>query len=163
LVANANIIKGFDSAFDSEISIVANNSRTRNTSAYTESIASELVVVLKIQPLGANASVISTLTASATVSYSATANTNVQAILSTNAVKKVVASAAISGAMQFTAGIRDLRLDEIEYRIPAEDWGYTIYAETRTLTIVGETRLRKITQETALRTIAGETRLYTVD
>jgi hypothetical protein len=163
VVTNANIIKGYQSDLTSAVSVVADNIRVRYASAYTESIASELILVDKILPLGAIVSVVSTLSASLTVSYSARANTNVQAILQSQPIKQVSANIAISGAMQFTAGIRDLRLDEIEYRIPAEDWSYTIYAETRLLTINGETRQRRITQETALRTIAGETRLYTVD
>ena len=163
VTTDADIIRDVSSNLSSSVSVEANNSRTRNTSAYTESIASELVVILRQRPLGAVVNVVSTLNASATVSYSGFANTNAQAILQSNPVKRVSANIAISGAMQFTAGIRDLRLDEIEYRIPAEDWLYTIYPETRQLGVVGETRQRKITQETALRTIASETRLYTVD
>lgn len=73
------------------------------------------------------------------------------------------AAASISGAMTFVSEVREIRLDEIEYRIPAEGWEYRIVGENREYDIIGETRLRSITGETRVRRIDGETRIYTIE
>lgn len=79
----------------------------------------------------------------------------------TNRIRQ--AQITISSAMTFVAEVRDLRLDEIEYIIPAEGWEYQIVGEDRTYDIIGETRLRKIVGETRNRSIDGETRIYIIE
>lgn len=69
----------------------------------------------------------------------------------------------ISSAMTFVSEVRDLRIDEIEYRIPAEGWEYRIVGENREYDIIGETRLRSVTGESRERRIDGETRIYTIE
>jgi hypothetical protein len=70
-------------------------------------------------------------------------------------------SAAIASAMTFVVEIRELRLDEIVYVIPGENYTYTIISETRIHNIYGETRIRSITGESRKRTIQGESRIHT--
>lgn len=71
--------------------------------------------------------------------------------------------AVIASAMTFVANVRELRLEEIEYRIPAEGWIYVITGEDREYDIIGETGLRLITGETRIKRIDGETRVYIVE
>ena len=56
------------------------------------------------------------------------------------AIKIIDLQAVITSAMVFAASVRDLRIDEIEYVIPAEIWEYDITSETRQYTIGSETR-----------------------
>ncbi|CAB4161172.1 Concanavalin A-like lectin/glucanases superfamily [uncultured Caudovirales phage] len=94
-----------------------------------------------------------------TTSVSTTSNTSLTS--ATNRIRQ--AQITISSAMTFVAEVRDLRLDEIEYKIPAEGWEYQIVGEDRTYDIIGETRLRKIVGETRNRSIDGETRIYIIE
>jgi hypothetical protein len=71
-----------------------------------------------------------------------------------------VSGAAIASAMAFAVEIREIRLDEIVYVIPGENYTYTIISETRIHDIYGETRIRSITGESRERTITGESRIH---
>lgn len=137
--------------------------RIRNTAVVTESIATELVAVVKTT--ASLADLVSSTSLNTTADKTSGASSNLSSQVSITATVGIVASGVIniSSAMVFDATVRELRLEEIYYKIPAEDRTFAFSAETREYTILGETRYRKITQETAQRTIAGETRIYTVD
>jgi hypothetical protein len=99
--------------------------------------------------------------ATASVIRNGVANTTVVSSVSIQITRVRVAGAAIASAMAFAVEIRDLRLDEIVYVIPGENWAYTITSETRIHDIYGETRIRSITGESRIRTITGESRIHT--
>ena len=94
-----------------------------------------------------------------TTSSAMTSSTNLSAV----ARRTRLGVVTITSAMTFVSAVRDLRLDEIEYKIPAEGWEYKIIGENREYDIIGETRLRSITGESRIRRIDGETRIYIVE
>lgn len=110
---------------------------------------------------GASLSSAFSVGATARVIRNGVANTTVVSSVSIQITRVRVAGAAISSAMTFAVEIRDLRLDEIVYVIPGENWTYTITSETRIHDIYGETRIRSITGESRIRTITGESRIHT--
>lgn len=137
--------------------------RVRTAVIHTDSIAISLSVGVKETDTSAN------LSATTTLNVSISKVSNSGAILSastsqvTNASKQVAGVIYIGSAMVFVSQVREIRIDEIEYKIPAEDWTFNILPETRFFGINGETRLRKITQETAIRKIAEESRIYIIE
>jgi len=137
--------------------------RIRFGAITTEAIASELVAVVKTTATDVDMVVNSTLTVEASKFKIISVAISVSTSQSTTAIKTARGTSAITSAMTFAVSYRDLRIDEIEYRIPAEGWAYSINGETRLHLIVGETRLRKITEETAIKPIASETRIHIID
>lgn len=75
------------------------------------------------------------------------ANQNVVATLTGLAGVRADASADITDAATFVTSVRDLRLDEIIYVIPAENRIYRINGETRLFSINGETRITTIQED----------------
>ena len=148
--------------------ISANSEFTQDTNAITvlnahadfDSISSTLAAVVKIGDFFINADVVANANINGTVIRSANSNnqinTNVSVIGSVtkhaDSVQSaqfnqtvagsllVSANANIQSAMQFVAAVRELRLDDIVYVIPAEIWEYQIGAETREYAIGSETR-----------------------
>lgn len=152
-----------ESYVDVVSTLSADANRTRDVSISTESIASELAVIVKTAVADVEVTVQSTLTVSITKTAGFESSITATASETANVNKVAAGAIVINSAMNFAVVIRDLRLDEIEYRIPAEGWEYTIAPEQRLFNIIGETRVRKITQETAIRVIAGETRIHIID
>jgi len=68
----------------------------------------------------------------------------------------------IDSAMNFTANVREIKIDEIVYIIPADVYVFAIDGETRTYSLTGETGYRKIASETRAKNIGSETRIYIV-
>ena len=75
------------------------------------------------------------------------ANQNVTATITALAGVRADASADITDAATFVTSVRDLRLDEIIYVIPAENRIYRINGETRLFSINGETRITTIQED----------------
>jgi hypothetical protein len=92
----------------------------------------------------------------------ATAALTSQGLVFANVGKQVSAQATLAGALNFVVEVRELRLDDIVYVIPAEGWTYKITSETRLFNISSETRIYKISEETSLRTIDSETRIHII-
>jgi hypothetical protein len=152
-----------DAAVNVSTTVNVSGNRVRFGVITTEAIASELVVVVKTTAVDVDMVVNSTLTVEATKFKIVSCAISVSTSQSTTAIKTARGTSAISSAMTFDVSYRDLRIDEIEYRIPAEGWTYSITGETRLHSIVGETRLRKITEETAIKPVASETRIHIID
>lgn len=94
-----------------------------------------------------------------TTSSAITSTTNITSVVDRTRLGQIT----IASAMTFVSEVRDLRLEEIEYRIPGEGWEYRIVGENREYDIIGETRLRDITSESRERRIDGETRIYIIE
>ena len=183
LNAVINVSRSAASAIISTASISIEPTVVVDAVISTQAVATELVAVARVAAFFIDASVSSTLTAgvnavkaascaiSAVSAVNATVNVVRSASSTQSAQATVIAiganvkgfSAAFVSAMSFVVSIRDLRIDEIEYRIPGEGWEYTIGSETRIHVIQSETRLRDILTETALRTIGSETRIYNIE
>jgi hypothetical protein len=102
----------------------------------------------------------SQITATPTKIVSARSAVNmVASVVSIIGVRKPF-SAAFTSALTFVVAIRDLRLDEIVYVIPGENYVYKIISESRLSDIYGETRIRSVTGESRIRTITGESRIH---
>lgn len=149
----------------------------------TEAVASNLTAVVRLAGLfitcdiSASVAAISVVNRSAASAINATAQINVDATKFVNADAAINSNASIAAvigsrkqfasviasALSFVVAIRDLRIDEIVYVIPGENWNYKIISETRLHDIYGETRVRSITGETRNRTIAGESRIHILE
>lgn len=148
----------------------------------TDSIATELVVVARVASFFITCDVVSTVSADVIVERSAVVTSNIISTISAD-VKKFVGfsstaniqstvsadvqiikqlSSNISSAMQFAIVIRELRLDEIVYIIPAEDRNVKIFSESRNYTIFSESRNHNIYGESRERKIAGESRIHII-
>ena len=110
---------------------------------------------------GASLSSAFSVSATTSVIRNGVANTAVVSSASIQITRARTTSAAIASAMAFAVEIREIRLDEIVYVIPGENWTYTITSETRIHDVYGETRIRSITGESRIRTITGESRIHT--
>lgn len=110
---------------------------------------------------GASLSSVFSVGATARVIRKGIANAAVVSSVSIQITRVRKTTATIASAMSFAVEIRDLRLDEIVYVIPGENWAYTITSETRIHDIYGETRIRSVTGESRIRTIQGESRIHT--
>ena len=152
-----------DAAVNVSTAVNVSGNRIRFGAITTEAIASELVVVVKTTAVDVDMVVNSTLTVEASKFKIISVAISASASQSTTAIKTARGTSAISSAMAFAVSYRDLRIDEIEYRIPAEGWAYSINGETRLHSVVGETRLLKITEETAIKPVASETRIHIID
>jgi hypothetical protein len=148
-----------------------------------QSAGSTLTAVVKIAGLFIDCTVVSTVSASGVAINSAgatilSAATFISApaklvsvsaaIVSTGSVSATVSvrkqlSAAFTSALTFVVAIRDLRLDEIVYVIPGENYVYEIISESRLHDINGETRIRSVTGESRIRRITGESRIHIID
>lgn len=84
------------------------------------------------------------------------------AVQTASAVIVAQGTSSITSALAFTVAVRDLRIDEIEYRIPGEGWEYRLLGETRELGIYSESRILTIRQETSVKNIDSETREYII-
>lgn len=149
---------------------------------HTESIASELVAIARVAGFFITSDVVSSLDADVNATRTVVSNSSIASNLNVQAVKVISgsanissqitvtsiigsikpASAAFTSAMSFAVNIRELRLDEIIYKIPAENRSVIIVGETRNYDIYGETRNYKIYGETRERTIAGESRIHII-
>lgn len=150
----------------------------------TDSIATQLTAVARIGAFFVNADVQATVTADVSVIRSAESLTASVSFVQTSLINTIKGfdidlssqfngsavvgvikpfDVVIASAMTFVSAVREIRLDEIEYRIPGEGWEYKIVGENREYDIIGETRLRSITGETREKRIDGETRIYTVE
>jgi hypothetical protein len=157
--------------------------RIRDVEITTEAIASNLTAVVRIAGLFIVSNVVSTLTANGVVTRGAQSEFTSTATIVSAPVKRSVGSAeiisigsitAITGfrkefnsdiasALTFVVAIRDLRLDEIVYVIPGENYVYEIISESRLHDIYGETRIRSVTGESRNRKIIGESRIHIID
>jgi hypothetical protein len=157
--------------------------RIRDVEITTDAIASSLTAVVRIAGLLISSNVVSTLTASGVVNRSARGAFISNATIASAPVKQSVGSAAISStgsvnaitgfrkefnsdiasALTFVVAIRDLRLDEIVYVIPGENYVYEIISESRLHDIYGETRIRSVLGESRNRRITGESRIHIID
>ena len=111
----------------------------------------------------ANLSSFFSVNAAVNVIRNGVANVVVVSSTSTQITRVRVVGAVISSALTFVVAIRDLRLDEIVYVIPGENYVYEIISESRLHSIYGETRIRSVTGETRIRTIQGESRIHIID
>jgi len=154
-----------------------------NAQITTEAIASNLTAVVRIAGLFINCDVIASIVANTAIirnavsavnvnsQTSAIANKSVNASLVVNSSSSITAiigvrkqfASVVASALSFVVAIRDLRLDEIVYVIPGENWVYEIISESRLHDIYGETRIRSITGETRERTITGESRIHILE
>lgn len=170
------------STISSEFTQTATANRIRNVSASIEALASKLTAVVRIAGLLSDFAVVSTLTASGVVNRGARGAFTSIATLASLPIKQVSTSAlitsrgtvsaiigvrkplsaAFTSALTFVVAIRDLRLDEIVYVIPGENYVYKIISESRLHDIYGETRIRSVIGESRIRTITGESRIETI-
>jgi len=171
------------STINAQTTLNVTASLIRRAIILTQAVASELVAVARIAAFFVDADVIFTLTstliikrnAQSVISSTSALSANVGIVKSAQIQQQIVAavsarisitkrySVTMSSAMTFVVAIRDLRIDEIEYKIPGEGWEYIIAGETRIHIIQTETRLREIQTETSLRNIGSETRIYNID
>jgi hypothetical protein len=176
-------IAGIDAAITSAFTQTVVVGRIRNVGITTQAIASNLTAVVRIAGLLITSNVVSTLTASGVVRRSAQSAFISTATLSVTAVKQSVGNAviisqgtvsatislrkqfasAVTSALTFVVAIRDLRLDEIVYVIPGENYVYEIISESRLHDIYGETRIRSVLGESRNRRITGESRIHIID
>lgn len=147
----------------STTNLQADNVRVRFAEIDTDAISINLTAAAKTTSADIEIQTTSSLTIDLDKIVGVSSNITATATQTAQARKFAGAFANIAGAMNFVVSAREFRIDEIEYRIPAEGWEYRISAETREYTLNGETRLRKITQETAIRKIASETRIYNIE
>ena len=172
-VSNNNAVSTFfaDTADSLSIRGEANLSATFTSSAAIRKIAGfgavlqvsgfTVTVGTALTVQGASLSSAFSVGATARVIRNGVANTTVVSSLSIQITRVRTTTATIASAMAFAVEIRDLRLDEIVYVIPGENWAYTITSETRIHDIYGETRIRSVTGESRIRTIQGESRIHT--
>jgi hypothetical protein len=160
--ADITVIKQFSSDISSDILLVVDNGRIRTFAAQTDSVSAQVSVVSEIQSYTTALASTTVLTASVNAIFSTSANVELQ--LTTVAVIGKLQSAviSISSALTFVVAVRDLRLDEIVYVIPGENYVYKIISETRLHDIYGETRIRSVIGESRIRTITGESRIETI-
>lgn len=169
------------SAISSQSTLISTITRIRSANITTQAIASTLTAISRIAKFFINCNVASTLTVSAKVirgarssltSIATFTSLNVKLVSTTAAITSRASvsatigvrkrfSAAFTSAMTFVVDARDLRLDEIVYVIPGENYVYTITSESRIHDIYGETRIRSVTGESRIRTIQGESRIHT--
>ena len=176
-------ITGVDSAITSAFTQTTTAGKLVNANITTQTIASNLTAVVRIAGLFIISNVVSTLTASGVVRRGAQSAFISTATISVTAVKRSVGSAviisqvtvsatiglrkqfasAVTSALTFVVAIRDLRLDEIVYVIPGENYVYEIISESRLHDIYGETRIRSVLGESRNRRITGESRIHIID
>ena len=165
----------------SQFTQTATVTRIRSASITTEAIASTLTAVVRIARFFINCDLVSTVAVSGKVIRGARSSLTANATFTVATVKLVITTAAITSranvsatvgirkrftavfasAMSFVVELREIRLDEIVYVIPGENYTYTIISETRIHDIYGETRIRSVTGESRIRTIQGESRIHT--
>lgn len=153
-----------------------------NAVIVTQAVASTLTANIRIAGLFIDATVVSTVTVSGSVTRRAVSTITSAATVSITTVKLVsvvaaitssggvsatvnarkVFAAAITSALTFVVAVRELRLDAIVYVIPAEGWTYRIEGETRLHTILSESRQKQIVRESRLHTINGESRIHII-
>jgi hypothetical protein len=103
------------------------------------------------------------LTAVVSKKVNVSSNINVLSTIFANVTKIKENVIALSSALTFVVAIRDLRLDEIVYVIPGENYVYQIISESRLHGIYGETRIRSVLGESRNRRITGESRIHIID
>jgi hypothetical protein len=141
----------------------ANNKRTRSTSVSMTAFTVEVVVGDK-QTTNTIALTARFSQSAAAVRTRATASTlTARSTVQATAKKTAVGTAAISAALTATMVVREIRLDTVVYRIPAEGWIYKITAEERSYAVNSETRVFRLKSETRVRNIAEETRILTIN
>jgi hypothetical protein len=170
-------------AITAQSTVVVNATKNVSAVIVTQAVASTLTANIRIAGLFIDCAVTSTVSATARVTRRAVATIASTATVSIATVKLVSASAAITSrgsvsatvgvrkpftatftsALTFVVAIRDLRLDEIVYVIPGENYTYVINSESRLHEIYGETRIRSVTGESRIRTIIGESRIHIID
>jgi hypothetical protein len=168
------------STITAQSTVAASGTKVVSAVIVTEAVASTLTANIRIAGLFIECSVVSTVSASGVANKSAGATISSTATFTSATVKLVNASAAIvssgslsatvgvrkqftaafTSALTFVVAIRDLRLDEIVYVIPGENYVYKIISESRLSDIYGETRIRSVTGESRIRTITGESRIH---
>ena len=168
------------STITAQSTVAASGTKVVSAVIVTEAVASTLTANIRIAGLFIECSVVSTVSASGVANKSAGATISSTATFTSATVKLVNASAAIvstgslsatvglrkqfsaafTSALTFVVAIRDLRLDEIVYVIPGENYVYKIISESRLSDIYGETRIRSVIGESRIRTITGESRIH---
>lgn len=168
------------STITAQSTVAASGTKVVSAVIVTEAVASTLTANIRIAGLFIECSVVTTVSASGVANKSAGATISSTATFTSATVKLVNASAAIvssgslsatvglrkqftaafTSALTFVVAIRDLRLDEIVYVIPGENYVYKIISESRLSDIYGETRIRSVTGESRIRTITGESRIH---
>jgi hypothetical protein len=161
--ADITVIKQLSSDISSDILLVVDNGRIRTFAAQTESVSAQVSVASEIQSYTTAMASITVLTASVNANFSTSASVELQSTTVAVIGKLQFAVISISSALQFIAAVRDLRLDEIVYVIPGENYVYEIISETRLHDIYGETRIRSVTGESRNRRITGESRIHIID
>jgi len=182
---NATAVKttDVDSQVTSAFAQTAVARKTVNAQIITEAVASNLTAVVRLAGLFIDCTVAATVVsavvvkrgaASAVTAQSQIAVTPTKIVRAQSAINGVVSvsgiigvrkqfASAVSSALSFVVAIRDLRIDEVVYVIPGENWSYVIVSESRIHEIYGETRIRSITGETRERTIDGESRIHILE
>ena len=173
----------YSASITSQSTQAATITRTRNVSIATDSIASTLTAVIRVAGFFVNCDVVSTVLADGKVFKGVSSSLNSSATFIAETIKLVSTTASITSraslsavvgvrkpfsavftsALTFVVEIRDLRLDEIVYVIPGENYVYEIISESRLHGIYGETRIRSVTGESRIRTIQGESRIHIID
>lgn len=168
------------STITAQSTVVASATKVVSAVIVTQAVASTLTANVRIAGLFIDCAVTSTVSVSGIATKRAVATIASTATVTIATVKLVSASAAITStnslsatvgvrkpftatftsALTFVVAIRDLRLDEIVYVIPGENYVYTITSESRIHEIYGETRIRSVTGESRIRTITGESRIH---
>ena len=133
LVANGGILTA---AVKQASSIVTENivSTLAATASVTKDFASQQTAISLVPPFSVERIAGTSSTITSTFAQSTLAGVQLSGV------------AYINSAMTFAVVIRELRLDEIVYVIPAEIWRYEIVAETRNHKIKGESRIHVITK-----------------
>jgi hypothetical protein len=152
-----------DSHLSAEFTQTANNTRTRSTSVSMSAFTVEVVVGDKQTTNTIALTATFTQTAINARTRSSSTALTAQSTVQATAKKTAVGTVAISAAMNAVMVVREIRLDTIVYRIPAEGWIYNITAEERSYAINGETRVFRMKSETRVRNIAEETRILTIN
>lgn len=170
-------------AVSSTFTETADVSRVITAQISTQAIATNLTAVVKIARLLITCEVVASINLTASViknaqgTFASAVQVNTQITKIVSAQSSISSSGSISAvvglrkqgvinvssALSFVVAIRDLRLDEIIYVIPGENYTYVINSESRIHDIYGETRIRSITGETRIRTITGESRIHIID